>query len=368
MRRKGSRPRGGAKLWNVLLFGTLTVCLQTSIRIAASAKGEPFALLPFHSVLHDYHKGLGGGGLSIRGGDFFEANPRQLNTVLAPSVSYQNEHEEWLKQQQREPSWLDSNTHATPRGFNGPSQRRQRRQSNFREIVSRSATSSLDILQNYSRKLHRTSPSTYWTTLTCLSIFLVWTVTPQLPLLQEFFLCSRTSIHRSRGLSLILSAVSHKSFGHLLANLVTFVQFATKLRIEFGKKIGVPSHPLLPLFLGSALCSNLLFVSVRTHGSCLGLSGVTMATLAVYACTHPAEQLRVGFIPFSFPAGVAVWVLLVVSMVGSFAPSSTICHLGHLGGLLYGIAYFQWTNNNHRRGDILRSRHRALIGSLLQRK
>lgn len=49
-----------------------------------------------------------------------------------------------------------------------------------------------------------------------------------------------------------------------------------------------------------------------------------------------------GVLPVSLRAGTLVQVLLLVSLGGALlAPSSPVCHLGHLGGLLFGLLYYQ---------------------------
>jgi len=67
--------------------------------------------------------------------------------------------------------------------------------------------------------------------------------------------------------------------------------------------------------------------------------------LAAYASSAPDRVLRImlmGIIPVSLRAGTMVQLLLVFSLVGSlFMPSSPIAHLAHLGGLLFGLLYYQ---------------------------
>jgi hypothetical protein len=47
-----------------------------------------------------------------------------------------------------------------------------------------------------------------------------------------------------------------------------------------------------------------------------------------------------GILPVSIRAQLLVQVLLGVSLVGSFSSRSSIPHLVHLGGLIYGMVYY----------------------------
>ena len=62
-----------------------------------------------------------------------------------------------------------------------------------------------------------------------------------------------------------------------------------------------------------------------------------------------------GVIPVSLRVGALVQILLVVSLAGSvFMPSSPICHLGHLGGLLFGLLYYQNAMTSGGKQNILK--------------
>jgi membrane associated rhomboid family serine protease len=307
-------------------------------------------------------------------------------TTVPPALSYANEHEEWLRQQQQQ-QYREA---ALLQEWQQPQQQQPSKNDD--------ACSYLDIVRAYCMNMYRTSPTTFWTTASCLSVFLLWQVAPPRlrPLLHGYFLCSRASVRRSKGLSLLLASISHNSFRHLLVNLMTMLHFAPKLLVAgggttagaggrrmksrarhmwTGPAIDVVAgafagdgpqrqqrqqRPLWPLVVGGALWGNLLFVSFRRRGSCLGLSGVTMAMMAVLGSSDPTRQLKlgVGFIPISLRAKHAILILLLVSLVGSlFDSSSTICHLGHLGGLLYGMTYHQLAYRH--RSDVIR-RYRVI--------
>lgn len=84
--------------------------------------------------------------------------------------------------------------------------------------------------------------------------------------------------------------------------------------------------------------------------------------LAVLAASlNPTDRLRVGFIPFPSAGELGVFWLLIVSLLGSlYDTASNIGHLGHLGGLLYGLAYHQWAYLYQCHHDVIH-RYRAVI-------
>ena len=343
MRRRGNRPHGVA-----LLLNASYLLLIVQRRIHVDATWRQSLVLPLQSSIHQHGPGSM---LYLRGGGPNEVNPEYYFPVAstptrAPFSSFSSrEHVEWCHQQQPEGIGNHPNRYANSKDYETPSNEwQQPSELGFRLKKS----SNLDTLQAYSKSLYKTSPTAYWTTMSCLLVFLLWQVAPQLPLLHELFLCSRLSIQRTKGLSLIMASFSHKSFNHLLVNLMTFLQLAPKIVRDLGMKSVSnlsPStvddtQPLWPLLLGSAVCSNILFALFRAHGSCLGLSGVTMAMFAVFCSSNPKQQLAIYFLPVGLQANAVLLTLLIASLLGSFANSSPICHLGHLGGLLYGLAYY----------------------------
>ena len=81
----------------------------------------------------------------------------------------------------------------------------------------------------------------------------------------------------------------------------------------------------------------------------MGLSGVTLAFLALQAKFVPDQQLGtvLGVFLVKVPAHVALKLLLIVSALGSLDRSSSVAHSAHLGGLLYGVAYHEvWLRRN----------------------
>jgi membrane associated rhomboid family serine protease len=222
-------------------------------------------------------------------------------------------------------------------------------------------------LRQYFDSMRRNSPATLATTVACVLVFLVWQVVPNAPWLQKYFVCSRQSFHNSHGLSLLLSTVSHSSLRHLAVDLLLLFHLAPKLWSNSSNTdlvaatrrrrrntatapsttttLPLPPPPLWPLLLGSSLFTNSLFVAVRQTKTCLGLSGVVMALMAYYYggtvdARQPIQFWIGGILPVSIPPRQLICILCGVSLVGSFSTKSTIAHLVHLGGLMFGLLYY----------------------------
>jgi membrane associated rhomboid family serine protease len=261
----------------------------------------------------------GGGHRYSNRNDLVEFNPDYVHYVPPPpppsAGGNLDDHDAWLREQ---------GVYSTPRKQN--------------ESLSSK-------IQGYMTNLYQTSPSLYWTTISCAAIFLLWQIPPLEKLLQRWFVSSRSNLIRTGGASLALSALSHASPYHLLANLVTLLHLGPNLRTN------VMRPPLWPLMLGSAMASNAFFLAWRRYASCMGLSGVTMSLVAVLARAVPDRVFRVVVVvfPVTLPAEHILQILVVVSLLGSFSKGSRIAHLTHLGGLLYGVLYYELCVNPQRK-------------------
>lgn len=209
-----------------------------------------------------------------------------------------------------------------------------------------SSSSSSSWMQNVPGKflaLYRASPALALSMVSCVAVFLAWQVAPHSPVLRHYFILSRHNVLQAhRWPSLLLSAVSHYDFWHLLVNLYGLWSFGPAVQQALraaGRRLG-------PFLGGAALASSTAFLLLQNFsraGGALGLSGVTLALTAVYARMYPQAKLgvRIGGI---FPVQVKAENLLICmtawSFLGSFSRlRSDIGHAAHLGGLLFGVAY-----------------------------
>lgn len=267
-----------------------------------------------------------------------------LNTSTASEWPPRDEHEEWLKQQ----AAFENNYQA----------QEQQQTTDFTSIsiVSR--------IQSYIMTLYELSPALVGTTISCLGVFLMWQI-PRLTgqpnqILSTFFINSWHNTKVTWGLSLILSSLSHMGAYHILVNLFALSHFGPSVKrlVLMGqqrkKLFSTKSTAIWPLLVSSAIVSNLIFFifSHRRSASSLGLSGVTAALAAVQARAYPRRIYRVmlmGVIPISSSAQDFLKGSILLSLLGyiwSLSASSSqggnpIAHMAHLGGLVYGVLYYE---------------------------
>mmetsp|Transcript_28123 Transcript_28123/g.39555 ORF Transcript_28123/g.39555 Transcript_28123/m.39555 type:complete len:351 (-) Transcript_28123:32-1084(-) len=298
----------------------------------------------------------------IRGGASFTSSnnsPYELNpqyessgAVTLGDLERPNGYQPSQPMLQQQPS--STRTHSstfTWQGNNNPSQ-----------------SSLFERIQIFANNLHQASPTLSAGLWTCISIFILWRIPLFQGILQRYFVCSRYNVIRNhRYPALLLSAISHVSLTHLAVNMLTWLNMGPQLRRDLVLNGG---WPLWPLVLGSALSGSLLYLLFTKDGGCLGLSGVTLAFLAVTARMYPNRDFTIGRIfPVRVPAEIALGVFFLWSLLGSLAPASgggrtSVAHAAHLGGILFGTGYYELWN---RRLWLQQTTHK-LKGSILKWK
>lgn len=100
--------------------------------------------------------------------------------------------------------------------------------------------------------------------------------------------------------------------------------------------------------VSAALVGSLTFLILdkRGMGSCIGLSGVTLALLAFDSLVNPSKELRmiVSFIPIQLPAYYLYLGLLgfsILGVMGFVGGRSNVAHSTHLGGLVFGQCFYE---------------------------
>jgi membrane associated rhomboid family serine protease len=142
----------------------------------------------------------------------------------------------------------------------------------------------------------------------------------------------------------LTSCFTHFGIGHLVFNMFS----AYSLGQMVAMTPGITAGKLLTLVIGSGLTGSAGFIAQRaakTEGGRtdrvrgLGFSGCVMGLGAAAACMHPhAQMLIMGIIP------APLWALSIGYLVydGYYLndQTSTTGHAGHLGGALFGMAYW----------------------------
>lgn len=215
-----------------------------------------------------------------------------------------------------------------------------------------------ELIRQYLSSIHECSPTLSYGTYTSLLLFILWQFAATSPavnqVLTRHFVCSRRNITKGRYHTLLTSAFSHASFHHLLVNMYAFLTFGPSVtRILASQSIELWSFVVLSAIFGSI---TFLAWDKRGHGSCIGLSGVTLALLAFDSLVYPSKELRliVSFIPIHLPAYYLYLGLIGFSIAGLLellgGRSNNIAHATHLGGLLFGSAYYELFRRGYTRG------------------
>lgn len=240
-------------------------------------------------------------------------------------------------------------------------------------------------MQQHINQLYQQYPILTQITLACVVTFLAWHLRIQAlnHFMTQYFIChrSRMTLWNCKFLSLLLSAGSHINIWHLLYNLMALLSFGPTVQSILERKVAATRlvrrkyQPLSALssidlamwllVLGAAMSGSIAYLLWNelcgigsTAGGCLGLSSVTMSMLSIYASAYPNRilQFRVGgIIPIRLPADQILLLAFVGSIIGCLFPvifkskrSDGISHSGHLGGLIFGVAYYDVVIMNRR--------------------
>jgi membrane associated rhomboid family serine protease len=207
----------------------------------------------------------------------------------------------------------------------------------------------LHTARQYLGHLRNTQPDLFAVAAMSLAVFVAWQLPPLHGILQAHFICRKRMLLAGRLHVLWLSAVSHVSFVHLLFNMITLLSVGPSVKQAlWQQQIGYNSRgplSLWPLMLGAAATGSLAHaLAGHREGSC-GLSGVTLAFLAVVARRYPQREftsrLFYGIVPVRLSGHLLLRVLLIGSALGSLNTRSDIAHVSHLAGCLFGMGYYE---------------------------
>ncbi|GKT50945.1 uncharacterized protein ColSpa_11126 [Colletotrichum spaethianum] len=152
-----------------------------------------------------------------------------------------------------------------------------------------------------------------------------------------------------RLLTLFTSAFSHIQPLHLFVNMSTY-----KTYVESFYLLGVSPIRFILLALGSGLTASLAHLHNARYRrgakgiverTAVGASGVLAGLGTALACMFPTLKVRLSGTNQVLPLRVvALGMFAVDAYCLSTARETGIGHAGHLGGALFGLAYFLWRN------------------------
>mmetsp|Transcript_2046 Transcript_2046/g.5674 ORF Transcript_2046/g.5674 Transcript_2046/m.5674 type:complete len:457 (+) Transcript_2046:126-1496(+) len=236
-----------------------------------------------------------------------------------------------------------------------------------------------DNLLSLMRECAALFPSLALTTTVSLAVFGSWQV-PRLKrgVLQKWFVASLPNLQQGRWPSLVLSAASHANVFHIWFNLLALLSFGPAVQQSLQSH-SLQKWPLWPLLLGAAVAGSATFlvwtqliVENSYYGGCMGLSAVTFALMTVHSRMTPQARMRMlvgGVVPIQMTAQILLAtlcsttvVMMMLSLWSSktkshnrnpilqWASSSNIAHAAHLGGILFGLVYYEVWQRRYRIG------------------
>jgi membrane associated rhomboid family serine protease len=172
-------------------------------------------------------------------------------------------------------------------------------------------------------------------------VFLMWFLTPQL--MMEHFLVSWNSLTHGYFWTLITSVFSHNMLFHIFLNMYAFFGFGAVLENVLGTKKFMRFYLTAGVFASFAHSFVSYVLLDQPELRALGASGAVSATIMLFSIMFPQEKiLLLGIIPLPAMAaalmfvGIDVWGLIAQTQGGSLP----IGHGAHLGGALFGVAYY----------------------------
>ncbi len=152
-------------------------------------------------------------------------------------------------------------------------------------------------------------------------------------------------------LTMIASTFAHGSWSHIIFNLFFFIAFAATIEVLIGPITYIGLFLVVALFTG--VFSSVSAIASGSHYSTLGLSGVVMGMMGLFAYLLPNGKIRCYYWIIIFFGSVAIpaWALAIWYIGGDiytlFADKdhgmvNVMAHVtGGIAGYLFGIIFLQ---------------------------
>ena len=141
---------------------------------------------------------------------------------------------------------------------------------------------------------------------------------------------------------LVSYAFLHGDFMHILFNMLTLWMFGSELEAYWGKKNFL--YFFLFCAFGGGLLTLFAHLAGLPQGRVLGASGGIFGVMVAYALLWPNREVLFMLI---FPIKIKYIVFLIMIPMTIFYQKENIAVMAHLGGALFGLAYF-FLNKKYR--------------------
>jgi len=201
--------------------------------------------------------------------------------------------------------------------------------------------------------IRQKSPNVWMMSLACIVVHILWQIPICRGTLSRHFVVSRTNVW-NRPQSLLLNSISHSSGWHLMMNLLIYLSIGPTLQQTLQHTHKTRNNKsrcwlFWSFIVGASVSGSCLHLWKEKINGCMGLSTITASMVAFQANIFPNDVealLRYIIPPYGrskVKASTIVNILLAVSALGCFHQNdnSRAAHAAHLGGLLFGIGYYQ---------------------------
>ncbi|XP_077472485.1 presenilin-associated rhomboid-like protein A, mitochondrial isoform X2 [Stigmatopora argus] len=154
--------------------------------------------------------------------------------------------------------------------------------------------------------------------------------------MMKYFMSNPAS--KNQCLPMVLSAFSHFSILHLMANMYVLWTFSSAIVSLLGKE------QFLAVYMSAGVISNMSSYLCKTTSGhilpSLGASGAVMAVVAAFFAKVPDTKLSLILLPMiTLTAGNALKTLVAIDVAGLLMGWRVFDHASHIGGALFGIWY-----------------------------
>ncbi|MCJ1300844.1 hypothetical protein MMC08_003643 [Hypocenomyce scalaris] len=170
------------------------------------------------------------------------------------------------------------------------------------------------------------------------AVFLLWRLPPAWMFLNRYFMMIPGA---PRAFSMIGAVFSHQKPLHLMTNMAFLWYFGSKLHNDIGR------GSFLAVYLSTGVLSSYFSLTVNVlrrslTTSSVGASGAVMGVMATWLFIHSDAGFSFIFLPPDLlpplSSNLVLFCLVALEVTGISLKWRRSDHLGHLGGLLSGIA------------------------------
>ncbi|MFO0804937.1 MAG: rhomboid family intramembrane serine protease [Gemmataceae bacterium] len=155
----------------------------------------------------------------------------------------------------------------------------------------------------------------------------------------------------------------HADLIHLAFNMLVLWWSGSRMEELYGRR------EFTLFYLVSGVFANLVQLGLQAAGVmppsvALGASGCVMAVLVLYACHDPHQKILIFFV-IPAPLWLCAILYVVIDLFGALGYGQRgIAHLVHLGGALFGFAYYRTGFRFRRLMPGMPSRSRSRVPAL----